>query len=1550
MAENFQNTTNVGTNISSKPALVTDLNDSYISNEQYSHARNVVRNSKEGDMGTMGNEPSTVSCYSAPYQIIGIIPMHNDQDLVFSTDNVNSEIGIGDRKTCTYTKKLNLACLNFSTKHLITGVAKKHSKKGVIATFTDKYNPVRRIELNKLEKVQDCDDILLFKKITHPSISVKKGSVGNMPNGMYSVVIAYSVDGKPFSDWYSITNRESLFSKTGSNSLEVTVGNLDREFEKYVVAVVGNYIDPDTKGVTKAARVIGEFSTKQTKFSVSDYINSNYEEIKLSELVLQKRTWQKAGIISSNSNYLILGDLVARQEENYQLKAFQIETEYVVTQVPVDYYTTDGQDVGYYRDENYDFYIQGVTATGELTDKFQIPGPVAKAADLGMVTGPDVYEYDTQFNDCEEPGKIPSWKVRNTAGAMIPYNEEFKCDRRLIGRGKTGYHASTDLYPDNPALFGEWANTPIRYHRMPDETKVPRYSVIKGKTYINILGVRFKNIPKFDSPDIVGYKITRSDRKGGNGTVVARGIMTNVRSYTDKQTDTKVMYSNYTVNDLNPDVYLSNTQTVYKNGKETNFEPLTDYHKDRFSFYSPHTLFEPRYSLGSELKIESEEVADITGNFEIVHNHPKLKLLNQFSFWLALAIGIVETYFESQGMKNQMSYDTSGKITGTATTTGTSNGTINFGAGTGGVVGGTKINTSSNGKVGGTALSITGDATKDLITELSSLIRTGNFANLKTYIKTLKLVLKLILNMGVAAGLTTISVMRYAQEILDIINRFTGDTNYVYQYNSHAKFVTSIPVQEGNKRRRLLRDAVYIPSEVITIGDEMYNNWLREKCVYLHLNKAIKDPINKDTSRNTISGFGLEGHPTDKTKSIGSAFYATSKVVNPNQYGPLGSSSPVAMHSPVLTFGENTTESPVLFGGDCVISRFYLQKKMQFFNQNLANANFADGMEYDYRLYRNIAYPRFWLDTTRYDYGELLKKKQINFATFNRTTASRHNLDCKKSKDGDSPTRIDDAYMYLSNNCALEFITEADYNPEFREETNEPFYSKDNTNLKEIFRSDRLEKDEEFNISRAFSDLYTTEIYANMQRDDFDPANPIPVEQPNSVIYSLPAFNLQEVDNWQYFLPNNFFAFSESDFGNLTSIHKLDQDRIIYLFSKSSPYVSMGRDMLQLEGGRKVTIGDGGMFAQDPREVMPTDNNYGACNSRYAFSNTHMGRFYPSENQGRIFSFTEGLDDISRMGMSFWCKNYMPIFLYKYFPNYPQVENPVDGVGYLTAFDSFYETCYITKRDYAPKREYVKDLVYDAEKGFLYKGSPVSLNSTYFNDISWTISYSVIDKSFISWHDWHPDLTVQTDNHFMSVKGNTVYKHNETYESFCNFYGKDYPFEIEFLSASGQQVETIRSLEYFLEAYKYKNFGRDRYHVKDENFDRLIVHNSEQISPVLNLVEAPENPRNRLYYPHKSTLNNVSYNILFEKVEQKYRINQFWDTTRDRNADVHLMATDESGYKKVINPLAINIDRPEMERKAFRHNWNKFLFMKTVSGPIKFLTKIVNIKKLISPR
>ena len=56
------------------------------------------------------------------------------------------------------------------------------------------------------------------------------------------------------------------------------------------------------------------------------------------------------------------------------------------------------------------------------------------------------------------------------------------------------------------------------------------------------------------------------------------------------------------------------------------------------------------------------------------------------------------------------------------------------------------------------------------------------------------------------------------------------------------------------------------------------------------------------------------------------------------------------------------------------------------------------------------------------------------------------------------------------------------------------------------------------------------------------------------------------------------------------------------------------------------------------------------------------------------------------------------------------------------------------------------------------------------------------------------------------------------------------------------------------------------------------------------------------------------------------------------------------GWIVVDDFLKDNVLYSEEQRKKFRHYWNKFRLIKTISGEIKFLSKLMNIKSLYSPR
>ena len=204
----------------------------------------------------------------------------------------------------------------------------------------------------------------------------------------------------------------------------------------------------------------------------------------------------------------------------------------------------------------------------------------------------------------------------------------------------------------------------------------------------------------------------------------------------------------------------------------------------------------------------------------------------------------------------------------------------------------------------------------------------------------------------------------------------------------------------------------------------------------------------------------------------------------------------------------------------------------------------------------------------------------------------------------------------------------------------------------------------------------------------------------------------------------------------------------------------------------------------------------------------------------------------------------------------------------------------------------------------------------------------------------------------------SIWRHNVRCDVFSNYYYIQHPWEIEFVESTGQMVNTIRNVEYEMEAYIYKQardaqgeliFGYSdcdsRWHDLDFNFNRAYIHNTEQVSGYLHLNLAPKNnvPEINQYPSVQIDVidnSNSFIDILYSKEEQKYRFNQFWDITANRGeiivptgdfdsnaqaAQQAIIWTDLNGYVRELNSLNLDYDKPPHQRKKFRHYWNKIV-------------------------
>jgi hypothetical protein len=198
----------------------------------------------------------------------------------------------------------------------------------------------------------------------------------------------------------------------------------------------------------------------------------------------------------------------------------------------------------------------------------------------------------------------------------------------------------------------------------------------------------------------------------------------------------------------------------------------------------------------------------------------------------------------------------------------------------------------------------------------------------------------------------------------------------------------------------------------------------------------------------------------------------------------------------------------------------------------------------------------------------------------------------------------------------------------------------------------------------------------------------------------------------------------------------------------------------------------------------------------------------------------------------------------------------------------------------------------------------------------------------------------------MTIDSKAIWKHNIRCDSYCNFYGVDYPFEIETVINLGQEVSTLRSVEYQMEAYQYKDNCHDKIHLLDFNFDRAVIYNSEQVSGMLNLVVSPKNdPYAVVSYPQVTP---TAINILYSKEENKYRFNEFWDITTDRGefsgVARNIWNTAPNGYIRTLNTINLNYNKDPHQHKKFRHYNNRLFLRRNISGSTRINLRITNGK------
>lgn len=1164
--------------------------------------------------------------------------------------------------------------------------------------------------------------------------------------------------------------------------------------------------------------------------------------------------------------------------------------------------------------------------------------------------------------------------------------------------------------PNHP----EWnlCGKPIRHHKFPDNIIVSggtTNSVTNhykdGGDKIRIMGVRFDNIkPPVDNagkliPNVVGYEILRGNRTGTK-SVLYKGIINNMFQYTAPSlvTNRTALYPNYPFNDLRPDPFISmnSVATSYEPayGGLINYTPNSQYSKKDFTFHSPDCMFARPFLVDDEVKIYGAAWGDSTGYFKKPQEHPKQKFITDISFIVGIVVGFGHAITKILGARDVKynSYQSKseapfggvtvglGNIAGTAANAGLYAAQLGLNSTTG-------LQGLLDAFIGqnmgfGSSIFNTNQTNIAASNAAAAIPATGIIGG------TIEMTFK---DQDSSPGIIRAALLAFGNPMFISYMASGADTTYnlikslgswrefVLQYQSLCKY-ENFAAPYANNRRRRVNDARYLnPGIQDYQTTKVVNNIYRNETVMFDTDVDIEDITGTiaDVSRPPLASTLPKNKEEDTYTRRASSHYVALKTKLRNQYGQLQSVRQLMASTCINPIA--LTNSGTIFGGDIYIGKYSEKNTLFYFDQWLNGE--PDGAVLNYTQHKMFDFTAFWMDTDPFDLMEFVQSVPIalknaaqsggsavdTFFTSLVTPSDKHCFDRRTDNGiGEGKFLLKNAFMYLFNSGVRDFFVESEFNVDMRDWNDEdakkhyPVLS----DLRTMFNFNLIKNDNFYKIDRSLSWSFMASQkipWGIMQGRDYDPllSASCYTKYPRRMLYSLPQvasttnLSLAKKDNWRVFLPNNYVDYAS----NVTSVKSIDKTAALILFENQAPGILPGVDEMQTKSGAAITIGDGTLFARKLQQLSNSELSfeYGSCQSRLSVLNTPAGVFWINLNQGKIFCYSGGLKEISLKGNKFWLNIYLPYKLLEDVPTFSVLDNPVAGIGCQTVYDNEYGLVYFCKKDYRIKKDLPVTVEYIGGSKFLINDILVTNvgDPLYFDNCSWTLSYDPKIEQFVSFHDWHPDLALGAKNTFLTTKDNSIWKHNDICSNYCNYYGKSYPFEIEFQLDNKLAVATMRNVEFYIESYIYDSANcYDRFHILDHGFDEAVVYNSEQVSGLLKLHIAPKND-----LPLLLTFPNIQtnyINILFSKEEQQYRFNQFWDITNDRgeytNVEEHIWNTEDNGYIRNLNPANLNYNKQEFQRKKFRHFNNRVILKRTVNNNVEILVSLAASNQQLSHR
>lgn len=480
----------------------------------------------------------------------------------------------------------------------------------------------------------------------------------------------------------------------------------------------------------------------------------------------------------------------------------------------------------------------------------------------------------------------------------------------------------------------------------------------------------------------------------------------------------------------------------------------------------------------------------------------------------------------------------------------------------------------------------------------------------------------------------------------------------------------------------------------------------------------------------------------------------------------------------------------------------------------------------------------------------------------------------------------------------------------------------------------------------------------------------------NRVHWSEQSFQEELTDNYNSFAPLDYRDSGEET-GAITDLFKIQNN--LYIHTEEGLWHLPQNIQERITGDIISFIGTGSYFSIPPRKIVEDETGKSSgTKHKWGTIKTPHGVFFVCEKQGTYFQFNgNSLEPISAKGNFNWFKNNIPFKIADYtgiFDNNPSNE---DGIGFISVYDSRKERILFTKKakeqkithysEYPDEEDYIVDQVgteywmfreYQAtidlkeSEGFTYIGLvyggeppvqmwftrevegsteffkylPVAVTPVYTTqDMSWTMSYSLKDQLWVSWHSYLPDLYFSTRDEFYSWKRDQTLKHiwkHNTVGKFQRFYGIKYPFIVEYVSNSNPVTKRIwEDVSFITEAAQYLESDEEYFEKRNITFNKAIFYNTRQTTGELSLKvkNTQDNPEDYL----EQQIQNIALDeVIIDRTEKDWFVNTLRDirTNYDKPIfDSDLVSVQDAYFiDKVLNTDTLDLNKPWHELESFR--------------------------------